>query len=113
MSCWVVPSVAAEVWDMDLSKVMQAIHDGTAVSKTENGLQMVDVAPHGREICRPDQCPHKRPSVTSDEVSDEELALLGASDDDADTSPLNWRRGRVEASFRRKAPGTFPLLKAA
>mgnify|MGYP000110480817 CR=1 FL=1 len=113
MSCWVVPTVAAEVWEMDLSQVMRAIHDGSAVSKTENGLQVVDVAPHGKEICRPDACSHQVAPVTYTSVSEAELDLLHASDSDFDSSPLNWRRGRVEASFRRKAPGTFPLLKAA
>jgi len=116
MSCWVVPNVAADLWGMSLADVMAAVHDGRATLKRDEGFDLIDVAPHGKEICRPDGCKHtQRPAMhrlVSKMEIDELLAPLGAESERPDET-FNWRRARSETSFKRKAPGTFALLRAA
>ena len=47
MSCWVVPTIAAELWGVPLDDLMGRIDDGTVPSRTEHGFVLVDVAPDG------------------------------------------------------------------
>lgn len=47
MSCWVVPTVAAEIWGISLDEVMQRVNKGLVVSKREYGFLLVDTAPLG------------------------------------------------------------------
>lgn len=45
MSCWAVPSVAAELWGCTLDSVLKAIHNGDVRTYQEAGWTFVDVAP--------------------------------------------------------------------
>jgi hypothetical protein len=45
MACWVVPSVAAELWDCHIDRITNAIRDGHLKTREENGWMFVDVAP--------------------------------------------------------------------
>jgi hypothetical protein len=45
MSCWVVPTVAAELWGVSLEHVLAMIAEGKVTSKGEYQLLVVDVAP--------------------------------------------------------------------
>src|SRR5690242_14239079 len=88
MSCWVVPSVAAELWGIPLEQLMGQIRAGTVTSRTEHGFVMVDVAPDSERIA---PAPRRRrprtrtftavvePGATSPAsvVSEAELAALG------------------------------------
>lgn len=53
MSCWVVPSLAAELWGVPLEQVLGEIRAGAIVSKKDYGFTVVDVAPDSREIAPP------------------------------------------------------------
>src|SRR4051812_49787815 len=52
MSCWVVPSVAAEIWGVAVTTVLEKAQLGVVPSKTENGFMFIDVAPTG-DNCNP------------------------------------------------------------
>jgi hypothetical protein len=45
MPCWVVPSVASEIWHVPLEQVIDAVRKGQIPSKNENGFTFIDVAP--------------------------------------------------------------------
>jgi hypothetical protein len=88
MSCWVVPSVAAELWGIPLEQLMGQIRAGAVTSRTEHGFVMVDVAPDSERIA---PAPRRRrprtrtftpavepgPTGAASVVSDAELAALG------------------------------------
>jgi hypothetical protein len=88
MSCWVVPSVAAELWGIPLEQLMGQIRAGAVTSRTEHGFVLVDVAPDSERIA---PAPRRRRPRTrtftpvvepgtatpASVVSDAELAALG------------------------------------
>jgi hypothetical protein len=61
MSCWVVPSLAAELWHIPLSDLLQRIRDGMLPVLREEGWTFVDVAPEGHQVSRPSLPPEQRP----------------------------------------------------
>ena len=84
MSCWVVPSLAAELWHIPLEQVWRRIRAGDIAIKEENGFTFVDVAPYGPRVTRPNLPAAERPSTferaaetEASPVSDAEVAALG------------------------------------
>ncbi|HEY1686671.1 MAG TPA: hypothetical protein VGG19_18055 [Tepidisphaeraceae bacterium] len=49
MSCWVVPSLAAEYLGITLEDLQGRISGGTIPSKHDHGFLFVDVAPHSSQ----------------------------------------------------------------
>jgi hypothetical protein len=47
MSCWVVPTIAAELWGVTLDHVLGGVDEGMVRSRQEHGFLLVDVAPFG------------------------------------------------------------------
>jgi hypothetical protein len=47
MSCWVVPTIAAELWGVSIDHVLQQVRDGHLPHRVHEGFMFVDVAPHG------------------------------------------------------------------
>lgn len=120
MPCWVVPSVASEIWHVPVDQILAAIKTGKLAHKSENGFTFVDVDPHAplptaaprskvkpisykvvrsRDIDQPLQLP--RPAEVVTPAEQEELA--GA--ENATSSAMgDWRRGRRGATARRTPP---------
>lgn len=71
MSCWVVPSLAAELWQVPLEQLWRRIREGQLISKLEDGFTFVDVAPDGPKLIGPNLPPHLRPA-TFTKVEDEQ-----------------------------------------
>jgi len=46
MACWVVPTIAAELWGQTVEEVLRQIAEGTVHSKQEQGFIFVDAARH-------------------------------------------------------------------
>jgi hypothetical protein len=69
MSCWVVPTVAAEFWGVPLQQVLDGMASGEITSKIDSGFTFVDVAPDSPIFEAP-----KPPTCMV--VSNEELAAL-------------------------------------
>ena len=119
MSCWVVPSLAAELWHMPLDILLRCISEGQIVSKREDGFTFVDMAPSGPKIARPITPPHLRPPTFTmakeddippvpekeSEIEPEE----GFEDDTASKELGDWRAARRKASKLRVPPPRRPL----
>ena len=119
MSCWVVPSVAAELWGISVNQVLDQVHRGQVPSKSELGFTLVDVAPNGPRMEAGRRQPGQRPMTfvaapvkakiadESDEpelveLTDEEEAALNASVDQI--KQVSWTSRRQSASRLRHAP---------
>ena len=79
MACWVAPSIAAELWGLDLAYVLGAVADGSIPSRQELGFTVVDVAPHSGTYQRP-----RRP----DEPAPSTYMVVSRDADEADTGGL-------------------------
>jgi hypothetical protein len=92
MSCWVVPTIAAELWGVSLDHVLGRIGEGTVRAKSEHGFVLVDVAPYG-EVFHGPHWSGPRPRIQTFTVlmPDEYDALYGgvavAAEDDDRSSP--------------------------
>ena len=111
MSCWVVPSVAAELWGVPVESIHSRILDGSLPSKLESGFTFIDVAPDSPAI-EPPRALRPPPPPTYRAVTREEVeALVGDLVDfdfnDDGAAVQNWRVGRSEASRIRRPPETL------
>src|SRR5262245_40348102 len=79
MSCWVAPSVAAELWGVSVEHVLAGIREGTIASQIENGFVCVDAAP-GSPHLSPKRGDH--PPTFTIVTEDEIAALLGGCGED-------------------------------
>ena len=99
MSCWVVPSLAAELWRMPLEQVLKLVREGTVPTKQEEGFTFIDVAPNS-----PKMGPTFLPAAGEDDVdvlvvdSNEELI------DEASADFGDWRAARARVSLTRIGP---------
>ena len=111
MSCWVVPTVAAELWGVSVEHVIQCIRDGQLVSRREAGFTFVDIAPDANTIKPPTYTiitPEEFAALTGhgpqDVASDVDVEIV---DEEAETESGNladWRAAREQASRMRIAP---------
>ena len=78
MSCWVVPSIAAEIWGVSIEQILRKIASGELACREESGWTFVDVAPEA-EMMVPRRRPEDRPP-TYTPITDEEMAALAGDD---------------------------------
>jgi hypothetical protein len=128
MSCWVAPTLAAEIWQISLELLMSRIASGEIPVRDEDGFLFVDVAPYGHRVERPNRAPHERPAtftpIDSDPaslmVTDEEAAALtmpppapsassdademGPEDETASKTLGDWRSIRRKTARMRVPP---------
>ena len=127
MSCWVVPSVAAELWGCSVQSVLDAIAAGHVPHSIENGWTFVDVAPDSPTVRTPkalrDATPPTYNVVTPDELQaltgypipgfDSPAPSIAEHDDEAGPLPMeeersgmhtNWRKARERVARTRKPP---------
>ena len=99
MSCWVVPTVAAELWGCSVETILERARAGVIPIKTENGFMFIDVAPDSDRCAPPKSI--RPPTFTAvaamQIVRDEEPTARPVTLDD-------WRSGRVLAARSRKPP---------
>jgi hypothetical protein len=113
MSCWVVPTVAAELWGIPVDNILHQIRNGSLASKHENGFTFIDVAPHSPVMERP-KALRQPPPPTYRVVSHEEFqALVGDMMTEDEDVMENWRIGRSEAGRMRRPPEAPPEAIAA
>ena len=113
MSCWVVPSLAAELWQMPLEHLLHRIRDGLVAAKFEDGFTFVDMAPDGPKLARPTTPPHLRPPTFTTATEDEPVPPQpepqiepedGPEDETASKELGDWRGARRKASRLRIPP---------
>jgi hypothetical protein len=102
MSCWVVPSVAAELWGTSIEHVMECIRDGRVVMKQEHGFTLVDVAPHSPTIEKPRMRKEDRPPTYVELTAEELVALHSDQEDHVETTQED--DARLAASRGRRRP---------
>jgi hypothetical protein len=109
MSCWVVPSIAAELWGVSVQQVLEGMNSGHIPSKSESGFTFVDVAPNSPKLETPRQI-RPEPPPTFQIVTHEEVVALSEDDEqdgpnDSGTIDLgDWREARGIAQKRRRPP---------
>jgi hypothetical protein len=126
MSCWVAPTLAAEIWQISLELLMTRIASGEIPVRDEDGFLFVDVAPYGPRVERPISRPEHRPAMCTPieadaaelMVTDAEAAAfampappprasedeMGPEDETASKSLGDWRAARRKASRTRIPP---------
>jgi hypothetical protein len=110
MSCWVVPSVAAELWGCSVEKVMDAISSGSVPTKEEAGWTFIDVAPDSPKLITPKSVRPPTPDTFAIVSEAESMALAGAGSSGSDSTADmegDWRKIRetVAESRRARLPG--------
>jgi hypothetical protein len=98
MSCWVVPTIAAELWGIPVQQVMDGMKSGTIPSKTESGFTFVDVAPNSPVFRARGSDRNDPPPPTYTAVSMEELAVLTATEDRPQVENLQFDDPQVEGA---------------
>jgi hypothetical protein len=101
MSCWVVPSLAAEYLGITLEQLMMRVSAGAMDMRSEDGFDMIDVAPNSpRHENRNDKAvapkpanPTPRPCPPADAFDADERDTFG-----------DWRTARALTARTRKAP---------
>jgi hypothetical protein len=110
MSCWVVPSVAAELWGCTVDAVLAAIRNGNVPTKEDAGWTFVDVAPDSPTMAAPKAPLAVMPESYSIVSQAEAIALAEPNEEDHEVEMQgDWRRIRESVSASRRAP----LAKAA
>ena len=104
MSCWVVPSVAAELWGVPVQQILDRLQLGEIPSKSELGRIFVDVAPDSPKMQSP-RPPQPKPETFQIVTAEEQAALTGETEEDEQTINLgDWREAREDAIKRRRPP---------
>jgi hypothetical protein len=102
MSCWVVPSVAAELWGCTVDAVLNAIRNGNVPTKEDAGWMFVDVAPDSPTLETPKAVRAPVPETYSI-VSATESSALQMGEEESDMQG-DWRDVRRSVSEKRRAP---------
>src|SRR5256885_12932203 len=95
MSCWVVPSVAAELWGCTVDAVLNAIRNGKVPTKQDEGWTFVDVAPESPTLATPKSVRPPTPETYS-VISQAESIALNQSPQVEEESEMtgDWRKVR-------------------
>lgn len=109
MSCWVVPSLAAELWRMPLEQVMKLVREGAVPTKEEEGFTFIDVAPNSPKMAPAHLAHESRPPtfIPAADEDDVDLILIEAEDEVADEESGDlgdWRAARARISLTRIGP---------
>src|SRR4051794_4684927 len=106
MSCWVVPSVAAELWGCTVDAVLNAVRNGNVPTKEDAGWTFVDVAPESPKLQTPKAVRPPTPETYSVVSHAETVALQANPESEEEESEMqgDWRTIRQTVSGSRRAP---------
>ena len=108
MSCWVVPSLAADIWHIPLEQLWRRIREGQIPTHTEEGFTFVDMAPDGakpHKIQRPPTFTMAESDQTaSEQQQEQEEDERGPEDDTASVELGDWRAARKKIGRTRVPP---------
>jgi hypothetical protein len=107
MPNWVVPSIAADIWQIPVDQVLAHMQEGKIPSRTEGGFTFVDIEAREPELDARPVIPTPRP-VTYRQLTSEELIALHADPSPAKSADpfqqTHWREARRVVGFLRQAP---------
>lgn len=104
MSCWVVPSIAADLWGVTVQQILDGVKAGQISSKSDSGFTFIDVAPQSPKVSTPKRFREPTPPTFTVVTSQEITALTGEPDDEETALTADWRAVRSETGHRRRAP---------
>jgi hypothetical protein len=104
MSCWVVPSVAAELWGCTVDAVLNAIRNGKVPTKDDAGWTFVDVAPESPTLETPKSVRPPTPETYSVISHAESIALNRSQHREESEMTGDWRKVRKNVAASRRAP---------
>ncbi len=112
MSCWVVPSLAADLWQMPLEEVLRLVREGAVPTKQEEGFTFIDVAPESPKIGQPKLAPQHRPPTFMPAADEADVNVVVVDDGNgdlmADETQSNdfgdWKKSRARVSLTRIGP---------
>ncbi len=106
MSCWVVPSLAAEYWGISVDQVMQRLSAGELQTREEHGFTMIDVAPGGPRQGPPR--PHQYPAAPPRPMHESQLPKIAEQIEEPESAERDtfgdFRIARAQTALSRKAP---------
>jgi hypothetical protein len=103
MSCWVVPSVAADLWGISVDQLMESVRRGEVPSRQEYHFLLIDVAPDSPQMPAPQ--PYKATPAAPPTYATAQLDADDAAEDDAPhDGPLNFLTARQRTTHLRKRP---------
>jgi hypothetical protein len=90
MTCWVAPTLAAELWGITVEEILQRIISGDLKSHEDGGFLFIDAnAPRYRAADRP---------ATYQTLKSADLVQMEADITPIDDTPLNFRMARARAN---------------
>ena len=96
MSCWVVPTIAAEYWRIPLVQVMDRIERNAVPVRRENGFTFIDIIPDPPSYNS--LSPEKRPATFTAAPA----AVVAA--DEVDSSDISYHAVRRQTATQRRRP---------
>ena len=121
MSCWVAPSIAAEIWGIPMHEILRMIEAGELDTLDERGWTFVDVAPQSPALSPKPPCSASSPPTYTPLTADESAALedevvglnepveeeMSPNPDQEESTFKGWRSARGRTSKLRLAPPKF------
>jgi hypothetical protein len=108
MSCWVVPSVAAELWGCTIDAVLCAIRNGNVPTKEDAGWTFVDVAPESPKLAAPKAVRPQTPETFAVVSQAEHMTLVQPPEQQEEHQERemhgDWRKIRRDVAALRRAP---------
>jgi hypothetical protein len=88
MSCWVVPTIAAEIWGVSVDHVLSQVRDGHLPHQLDEGFMFVDVFSHSGGGCG--VAKHvEPPPPTFTLLSEAEVEALGKAGEEPRVDPID------------------------
>lgn len=139
MSCWVVPTIAAEIWGVSVDSILQRVRDGSLATHLDEGFTFVDVQPpppptiehpptftvlsaaEAEALQAEEVAIEPEPQATIDDDhdhddkddEDEEAESQSPDDDEASVELGDWRAARQRVGMTRIPPGRSAKPRAA
>jgi hypothetical protein len=88
MSCWVVPTIAAEIWGVSVDHVLRQVRDGYLPHQIDEGFMFVDVFHNGGGGCGAVK-QVEPPPPTFIVLSEAEVEALGKADEEPRVDPID------------------------
>jgi hypothetical protein len=89
MSCWVVPTIAAEIWGVSVDHVLSQVRDGHLPHQLDEGFMFVDVFSHGGGGGCGVAKQVEPPPPTFIVLSEAEVEALGKADEEPRVDPID------------------------
>src|SRR5687767_8150566 len=103
MSCWVVPTIAAELWGVSVDHILQQIREGRIAHRMDEGFMFVDVAPNSPRMGQPP--PSTYTMIEAEQNESEDDAPLSIDADEETSAPIgDWRSARQRTGVLRTPP---------